>query len=77
MAAEEVLRSPKLNKIVIMTMQKLNTAQPVIMVGRRPILSRKKAGTKLPMGNINTTKPAISRDVEGLNLTFCSRTVGM
>ena len=51
--------------------------EPIIMVLRRPILSRKSAGMVLPIGNIRLTKPATRIAVCGSMPTFSTRTDGM
>lgn len=52
-AAEDVFDLPMLSRMDIIIMQIESAAQPQIMVQRRPILSRAKAGTVLPIGNMS------------------------
>ena len=77
MAAEEVFLVPILSRMAIIIMQMLRQALPQIIVHLRPMRSRAKAGNVFPTMNINSTKPAIRREVLRGVPTFSTRTDGM
>jgi len=74
--ADEVASRLKLRRTASIIMQMVRPAQPQIMVHRRPIRSRKKAGSKFPIGNMSWMKPAMSSAMSLLSPTLEVRAVG-
>ena len=74
--AEEVGCRLKLSSTANNIMQRDRQAQPQIMVQRRPIRSRAKAGSRLPIGNMSWMKPAMRSAVDGSRPTFLVKAVG-